>query len=301
MIEAARKYNRIVQCGMENRSAPYALTARDYLRSGKMGRIEIVKVYNLLPDDGPWQPTPATAPPATVDWNRFLGPSPEVPFSAERLRHWANYWAYGGGTLSGDAVHQLDLTRLVLGDPDMPKAVYCKGGRFAYDDHREIPDVQVITYDYGSFVMTCDNGSFPSYMTKFKKEVRYGKTWPLWSQSSTRVEIYGTKQMMYLGRHGAGWQALESDGKVIAEDKGYFPDKWHQPNFIDCVRSRKEPNAPIEQGHLSACMVHLGNVAYRTGNRFLSYDSKKECFGDEQANSYLKLAYRPAFQVPDKV
>ncbi len=301
MIEAVRKYNRVVQVGMQNRSAPYAVTARDYLKSGKLGRVELIKVYNLLPNDGPWVPPPDAPVPAGVDWDLFMGPSAQVPFNPGLLKHWANYWRYGGGALSGDAVHQLDLTRMVLGDPETPKAVYCKGGRFAYDDQREIPDMQAITFDYGSFAMTCESGSFTDYTKKFSHEVRYGKTWPFWPQSSCRVEIYGTKQMMYLGRHGAGWQVLEGDGKVVAEDKGYFPDKWHQPNFIDCIRSRNQPNAPIEQGHLSACLAHLGNVAYRTGNRWLQYDPQKECFAEAQANQYLKPVYRREFHVPDKV
>jgi predicted dehydrogenase len=301
MVEAARKYKRVVQCGLENRSAPYAVTARDYFQSGKLGRVELIKAYNLLPNDGPYQQPADASAPAGVDWDRFVGPAPKVPFNPGRLKHWANYWAYGGGSLSGDAIHQLDLTRMVLGDPENPKSVYCKGGRFAYDDQREVPDVQAITYDYGNFIMTCDSGSFSKYTAKFNHEVRYGKTWPFWPLSSCRVEIYGTNQMMYLGRHGAGWQVLESDGKVVAEDKGYFPDKWHQPNFIDCVRSRKEPNSTIEQGHISTGLIHLGNIAYRTGNRWLEFDSKKECFAEERANQYLKLPSRREFEVPDKV
>ncbi|MGH9629884.1 MAG: Gfo/Idh/MocA family protein, partial [Bryobacteraceae bacterium] len=255
MVEAARKYQRIVQCGTQNRSAPYALTARDYLASGMLGKIIHVKVYNLL-QGGRWKPEPDTATPPGVDWDSFLGPAREVPFNPGRLRGWTNFWDYSGGPFSGDASHQFDIARIALGDPPHPRSVYCLGGRYAYDDKCEMPDFQAITWDYGDYAMTCEAGTFTPYLKKFPNEVRYGKTWPNWMQSSTKVEIYGTRQVMYLGQHGAGWQVFEADGKVVAEDKGHFPDKWHQPNFIDCIRDRKRPNGDIEQGHLSATLVH---------------------------------------------
>jgi len=117
-----------------------------------------------------------------------------------------------------------------------------------------------------------------------------------------RVEIYGTRQLMYLGRHGCGWQVFDEDGKIVAEDKGYFPDKWHQPNFVDCIRSRQKPNADIEQAHHSACLVHVANVAYRTGKPALNFDPMSETFLDcAEANGLLKPTYRPPFTVPNEV
>jgi hypothetical protein len=107
---------------------------------------------------------------------------------------------------------------------------------------------------------------------------------------------------MYLGRHGCGWQVLEDDGKVVAQDKGYFPDKWHQPNFIECMRSRKRPNADIEQSHYSACLVHLANAAYRSGAGQLAFDAATESFPkNEAANKLLKPAYRKDYRVPESV
>jgi GFO/IDH/MocA oxidoreductase family protein len=129
-----------------------------------------------------------------------------------------------------------------------------------------------------------------------------GSKWPFWPQNGERIEIYGTKQMMYLGRHGIGWQVLEGGGKIVAQEKGYFPDKWHQPNFIDCMRSRKKPNADIELAHQSAILVHLGNVSYRTGCRKLQFDPVQERFtGDEEANRFLRPAYRKNYRITDAV
>jgi predicted dehydrogenase len=301
MIEAARKYQRVVQVGFQNRSAPYAVSARAYLQSGKLGKVVLVKVYNLL-EGGAWNPRPDSAPPAELDWDLWLGPAPEAPYNAGRHQGWNDWWDYCGGAFSGDASHQLDLTRMVLGDPPTPKSVYCAGGRLAFPDKREIPDLFAVTYDYGDFVMTCESGTFAPYMRKFPNEVRYGTQWPHWPQSSCRVEIYGTKQLMYLGRHGCGWQVLEAGGKVVAQDKGYFPDKWHQPNFVECIRTRKQPNADIEQAHQSACLIHLGAAAYRVGKKHLLFDPQTERFtNSDEANRLLKPAYRKHYRVPEQV
>jgi predicted dehydrogenase len=302
MIEAARKYNRIVQVGTQNRSAPYAASARDYLKRGDLGKVLHVKVYNILGSGGSeWNPEPDSDPPAGLNWDLWLGPAPQRPFNRGRLR-WNDWWDYCGGTLSGDGIHQMDLARMVLGDPPLPRAAYCAGGRFAFDDKREMPDMQAITYDCGMFTMTCENGCNMPYQKKVPPEIRYGDKFPNWPTTGTRVEIYGTKRLMYLGRHGGGWQVLDQDGKFVDQDKSVFPDKWHQPNFIDCIRSRKMPNADIEQGHLSACMIHFGNVAYRVGNQRVVFDAKAERFVDnDAANKFLRPAYRKGYEVPEAV
>jgi predicted dehydrogenase len=303
MIEAARKYKRIVQVGYQNRSAPYANSAREYIAGGKLGKVVLVKVYNLLPG-GPWAPQPDGPVPAGVDWDLWLGPAPEVPFNPGRLAGWGDFWDYQGGTLAGDGSHQLDLARNALGDPGHPGVVTSLGGPFAFNHRRETPDLHVISFKFPDYVLTCENGGFTPYMKKFPKEVRYGDQWPLWSQSSTRIEIYGTRQLMFLGRHGCGWQVMELDGKVVEQDKGYFPDKWHQPNFVDSIRAGKQPNADIEQAHFSACLVHLANAALRTGQASLEFDGASETFkgvGAGPANELLRPKYRKNYRVPDVV
>lgn len=301
MIEAARKYRRIVQVGFQNRSAPYAATARDYLRSGKLGKVVLVKVYNLL-QGGPWNPdlTPRPAPPG-LDWDRWLGPAEEVPYSTGRAV-WGDWWDYCGGAYSGDASHQLDLARLVLGDPPHPRSTTCVGGNFAFGSQRPTPEVQCATYEFADFTMTCDSGTATNMMRKSNAEERMGTKWPYWATNNERIEIYGTKQLMYLGRHGVGWQVFENDGKLVAEDKGVHPDKWHQPNFLECIRSRKQPNADIEQAHFSACLVHFANSSYRAGNRQVIFDAATETFtNSDKANALLRPHYRKEFRVPETV
>ena len=125
---------------------------------------------------------------------------------------------------------------------------------------------------------------------------------PDWQTNATRTEIYGTEGVMYLGRHGGGWQVMGEDSKIIAQDGGKFPDEEHQINFIESLRTRKKPNGDVAQGQLSACLVHLGNIAYRVGNQQLLFDGEKERFkNNEDANKLLKTSYRDNFRIPEVV
>ncbi len=308
MIDAARKYNRILQVGTQNRSAPYNMAAREYIQSGKLGKVQLVKVFNLQ-GGSRWTPKPDTPSPAGLDWDLWLGPAPSRPYNAGHHRSWGDYWAYCGGTLSGDGSHQLDLARMVLGDPGHPKAITFAGGRYLYDDHQEMPDTMVISYEFDNMVMTMENGNFTPYMDKIAMDIRESLTeYPYWPQCATRIEIYGTEGLMYLGRHGGGWQVFgkaktqSRPAPLIAQGNGMFPDRDHQPNFLDCVRTRKRPTADIEIAHPSACLVHFGNIAYRTKHNRLVFDASTETFvGDKESNALLKPHYRKGYTVPESV
>jgi predicted dehydrogenase len=307
MVEAAEKYKRIVQIGFQNRSAPYAHSAREYIKSGKLGEVIAVKSYNML-GGKKWMAQPDMAVPSGLDWDAWLGPAPSIPYNPgihdmESRGGWNNYWAYSGGILADDASHVLDLARFVLGDPDHPKSVYGWGGNFAFGSKRETPEFQTITYDFGKFTLTCDSGTSTNYMKKAPQSIRMSLTeFPDWRTYACRTEIYGTEGLMYLGRHGGGWQVKGEDSKIIAQDKGIFPDADHQKNFIESLRTRKEPNGTAEQGHLSATLIHMGNICYRAGNKQLYFDGAKEQFvGNDAANKLLKTTYRDNYKMPDKV
>ncbi len=307
MIEAAEKYKRIVQTGFQNRSAPYGFSAREYIKSGKLGRIVLVKCYNML-GGGKWMPQPDQQTPDWIDWDAWLGPAPWRPFNpaitnAEGRGGWLDFWSFGGGALSDDASHVMDLARLVLGDPPHPKSVYAHGGNWPWGSEKETPEVISILYEFDDFTMTCDSGIATGYMKKTPNNIRMDKTlFPDWRTNATRTEIYGTEGLMYLGRHGGGWQVKGEDSGIIAQDGGIFPDTDHQKNFIECLRTRKKPNGEAEQGHLSASLVHLGNIAYRTGNRQLIFDRENENFiGNDKANEFLKTTYRRNYEIPEKL
>jgi predicted dehydrogenase len=304
MIEAAKKYNRIIQCGFQNRSGDYNMTARDYIQSGKLGKIVLVKCNCMLSGSKPWILKEDTPVPEGLNWDLWLGPAPRVPYNVSRHKAWYEWWAYSGGLhMASDASHVMDLARMALGDPDNPKSVFCAGGRVLYDDKRDIPDNQTVTYDFGDFPMTCESSNYGEYLTKTSTEIRFNrKLFPNWPFNSTRIEIYGTEAMMYLGRHGGGWQVVGADAKLITQGEGYFPDEFHQQNFINCVRSRKTPNANIEQGHKSSILVHLANMSYRLGKKQLFFDSETEkVTNSEEANALAKGSYSPGFEVPDVV
>jgi predicted dehydrogenase len=300
MIEAAMKYERILQCGTQNRSAEYNFKARDYIKSGALGEIVAVDVMEL--DDGPvpFREKEESSAPDTIDWDMWLGPAPKVPYSVSRNKSWLYYWDYsGGGELSNGAIHQMDLARFVLGDPGFPKSVYSTGGRFLFDDKRDVPDYQMTTYEYDRFILTLKTGAFTPYMSKASQEVRNGDLFPEWKMNCEKIIIYGTKQVMYLGRMGAGWQVFEKDGNIVAQEYGRFPLSNHLANFADCIRSRNQPNAGILEGHRSSVLVHLANLSYRSGKKQLLFSPEKEIIiNDEKAQALAAGYHRKGFELP---
>lgn len=303
MIEAAMKYERIVQCGTQNRSADYALSARDYIKSGRLGDVVAVNVMELLNGPVPFNEKQNEKAPDTIDWNMWLGPAPEVSYNISRNKSWGYYWDYSGGyALANGSIHQMDLARLVLGDPGFPKSVYCTGGRYLFDDHRDMPDYQMTTFDYGNFVLTLQTGEFTPYMSKSSPEIRHGGGFPEWKQNSTKIVVYGTKQMMYVGRMGGGWQVYDKDGQIVAQESGLFPLKAHMGNFIDCIRTRNQPNGNIVEGHKSAVLVHLANLSYRAGKKQLCFSTEHETITNDQKARELALGtYRNGFELPVEV
>jgi predicted dehydrogenase len=301
MIEAAKRHKQIIQAGYQNRSGAYIAKARDFIQSGKLGQVIHIRIFNLLTGTK-WMPEPDSEVPATIDWNEWLGPAPLRPFNRGAQTGWYYYYAYNPGALN-DAGHQLDLIRMLMGNPGHPKSVYGWGGNFVFNSERNTPESQAITYDFEKFTVTVDSCNATNYMAKASNEIRMDPTkFPEWKTNADRVEIYGTEAMMFMGRTGGGWQVYGPGEQMIAREGGIHPDAEHQKNFIECLRSRKQPNSDMEQAHLSAALVHFGNIAYRSGNKQLLIDSQKEQFiGDEVANKFLKTTYRENYIVPEKV
>ncbi len=307
MIEASQKYKRIVQVGFQNRSAPYGFSAREYIKSGKLGQIVHVKSYNML-GGSKWMARPDAQIPSGLDWDQWLGPAPYVPYNPgihdmQERGGWGNFWAYSGGHMADDASHVLDLARMVLDDPGHPKSIYGWGGNNAWNSNREVPEIQSVTYDFEKFALTCVSGNATNYMKKTPVNIRMDPTlFPDWRTNATRTEIYGTEGLMYLGRHGGGWQVKGEDSILIAQGGGIFPDKDHQLDFIESLRTGKKPNGSVEQAHLSASLIHLGNIAYRVGNKQLRFDPEKERFiGNDEANKLLSTTYREGYKIPEEI
>ena len=302
MVEAARKYGRIVQVGTQSRSGQYAMKALEYIRSGAIGSIPLCKIYNLKPGS-PYMNGPTTDVPEGVDYDRWLGPAPLRPYDGKILNGggWYTKWDFCGGDMGNDGSHQIDLARMLI-EKDYPKAIHGTGGNFGFDDERETPDTQTATFDFDDMIVTFEMTQYANYMSKTPMGIRQSDKFPYWPQNSTRIELYGTKQLMIVGRHGGGWQAFTNDGKVVAQDYGRFPEAPHIDNFLECMRTRKRPNCEIEEGHRSAVMIHSGNIACRLGGRRLAFDAKTESFvGDDEANRLLKRKYRAPYVIPEEV
>ncbi|MCL4178511.1 MAG: Gfo/Idh/MocA family oxidoreductase [Verrucomicrobia bacterium] len=299
MVAAARKYQRVVQVGIQSRSAPYVHAAREYLRSGQLGEIRLVRVYNLM--EHPLTPLgPAGAVPAGFDYDLWCGPAALLPYHPDR--RWLNYAEFSCGPIPGDAVHQLDLARFLLEDPAAPRVVSHQGGIDVLRDGRDTPDTQVATFDYGPVRLHFEGALWMPYMKKTDMAVRDRDTFPNWPFSSTKLEVFGTRGLMLLGRHGGGWQVFDANQQPIAARHGRQADQLHLRNFLDCIRTRELPVADVAQGHASTLLCHLANAAWRAGNRTLRFDPQTETFPeDPAANEFLGRTYRAPWRFSDPV
>jgi predicted dehydrogenase len=305
MIKAARKYERVVQVGTQNRSAPYNLEAKKLIEGGGLGRIHLCRVFNMKMQ-GNFRLPPDSSPPAGFDWNIWNGPAPARPYNAGiRGGGWHHLWDYSGGDAANDGVHQLDLARWLVGK-DVPQSVHCSGGRFNSTGSAETPDTQIATYDFDDLIMTFELTLYTPYMLKTDGGVRANDLIPYWPQNATRIEIYGDQGVMYVGRHGGGWQVYvrpqNREPVVQASRFGRFPDPEHKENFLQCIRTRELPNASPLEGDRSALLVHYANISYRTGGQKLVIDPATETFvGSPQAAELFRRQYRKPFEIPQEV
>jgi len=299
MIEAAQKYKRIVQVGMQSRSAEYINKAKEYIQSGKLGKVHLVKVFNMLKHPfrkkGPDQPVPEG-----FDYEMWCGPGPKLPYNPQR--NWLNRWEYSCGPIAGDAVHQIDMARYLINDIPFPRTVSHTGAIYALQDGRNTPDTQMALFEYDNLTLAFEATLWTSYMKKIPVNIRESDKFPNWPFCSTRVEVYGTEGFMYFGRHGGGWQAYDGNGELVQSGCGRGGDNRHEANFIECIRSRKKPNADAEVGHHSVLLCHLANISYRAGNKRLEFDGQTEQIKNlSEANQYLKRTYRKPWIIPENV
>jgi predicted dehydrogenase len=304
MVEAARRHKRIVQVGTQNRSAHYNILAKQYIESGKLGTLHMVRVYNQKE----WPNVPALAdrdPPANLNWDMWTGPAPASRYNQNYHNSWNHFWRFSGGDIINDGIHQMDLARWLSGKT-YPKSVYSTGGRYAEKGVHESPDTQVAVFQYDDMVMTFELTLYTPYMLKSDQALRDSDMYPYWPQNGERIELYGSKGLMVLGRHGCGWQVFgrpkDRQPVVVHQENGPFPDTEHMRNFVQCLRSRQTPNADIEEGHRSTFMCQLANISYRLGGRKLVVNAETETLVDDaEANKMLRREYRSPWVVPEKV
>jgi len=303
-VAAARKYNRIVQIGTQNRSAPYNHAAKQYLEEGKLGRIHLCRVHEQRIEAN-FQWPPDSDPPATLDWEMWNGPAAARKYNPLIHSQWRQLWEYGGGQMAYQGIHQLDLARWLCG-VDYPSGVYCGGGRYNTQGGAETPDTQSAVFEFPQLLMTYDQTIYTPYMLESDNAIRNGDIFPYWPQNATRIELYGEQGVMYVGRMGGGWQVYvrTKNRQPVVRDElhGRFPDDAHKANFVESVRSRKRPNADVEEGHRSLLLVHYANISCRLGGRKLRIDPQTEAILDDaEAMTYFKRTYRQPWVVEEQV
>jgi predicted dehydrogenase len=284
MVDAARKYNRVVQVGMQNRSSAGVKEAIRLLHEGVIGKLYMARAlcYNRRKAIGT-HPDEPTAPQG-VHYDIWLGPAPVRPFNRNRFHYnWHWNWDYGNGDIGNQGVHQMDLARWGLGKT-LPVRIHSAGGRYAYDDQGQTPNTQVSTFQY-------DDGTLLVF------EVRNLPTHREWDVEVGNL-FYGSKGCLAL--RGDRYETL-IDGEP--GPKGGGGDGDHFENFHQVVRSRRmsDLDTDIEEGHYSAALCHLANISYRLG-RSLEFNPDTERFrNDRQADALLTRNYRAPFVVTEAV
>ncbi len=304
IIEAANKYNRIVQHGTQNRSSPNIVEAVAKLKEGAIGRVYMARglAYKSRPSTGKMTVDPI---PAGLNWDTWLGPAPKVPYSKKRNSQpsgasWHVLWDYGNGEIGNQGVHELDIMRWGLGLDTHPTKVASMGGKLVYPgDERQCTQVQSVMYEYAGrdVLMTFETRSGLT-----NTEAGMGAEYPfIDKQNVVGVIFLGTEGHMIIPDYSSYYTFLgpkrqKGPSKAGAGDLTDLP---HFANFVKAVRSGKtsDLNANVEHLHLSASLAHFANISYRTG-RMVHFDAKTEKFvGDEEANLLLKREYRKPYVI----
>jgi predicted dehydrogenase len=283
LLEAARRNKRVVQVGTQSRSTPHVREAIEVLRSGEIGEVLVAKAWNSQLRRGIGHEKPSD-PPANLDFDLWLGPAPPRPYQTNLLHGiWRWWYDFGAGDIGNDGVHDIDIARWGLGVTTQPTTVAALGSKFFFDDDQQFPDTQYCVYEWPG------DGKVGS-----KRQLIFEqRDWSPYFQEGAENgnAFYGTKGMLILskqnGYHIVG--AKNAPGKKVT---GSVDLPAHHQNFIDCVRSGGRPRADIEEGHLSASLAHLGNIACRT-SRTLKLDPASETIvGDNEAAKMIRRTYR---------
>ncbi|MBI5386077.1 MAG: Gfo/Idh/MocA family oxidoreductase [Verrucomicrobia bacterium] len=338
-VEAARKYNRIVQAGTQSRSMPTYPEAWAWIREGHIGKIKIARGLCYKPRQSIGKVDGPQAIPANIDYDLWCGPALKLPLMRKKLHYdWHWVWNTGSGDMGNQGIHEMDKARWALGKMELPASVFSIGGRLGYVDDGETANTQMCVFDYGDALLIFETRGLPRSKEFQEKE---------WNKNMDKYRSEGIGQMIECeGGSTNGHVAWDKDGKQLKKFAGSREEN-HFANFITAVRSRKKDDlkADILEGHLSSALCHLGNISHRVGKLAdpdelhaalkkdaaaqetlarmeehlaangvdikqtkltlgptLKIDPKTERFiGHAKANELITRPYRPGFVVPEKV
>ena len=286
LVQAARRNNRVVQHGTQQRSTRFTADAIQMIKEGAIGEVLAAKAWNVQRRKDIGKASPSK-PPSGFDYDMWVGPAPMIPFQTNRHHYnWHWWYAFGTGDLGNDGVHDLDYARWGLGVESLPARVLGLGGKYYFDDDQQFPDTQTVVFEYGDGVK------------ERRKQLMFEMR--LWSRNypynaDSGAEFYGTKGKMMLSKRGKLEVYDDSNKRVInpkPKEPAALAVEDHHTDFIDAIRTNRRPNADIEIGFRSAALCNLGNLATRLG-RTIELDPKTlNVKSDEEANNLLGRDYR---------
>ncbi len=270
-VEAAKKYDRVVQHGTQQRSSQSRANEIAAVQSGKYGKLLVSKGYCCKPR---WSIgfKPITDPPPYIDWNLWLGPAQEQPYHANLVHYnWHWFWDFGNGDTGNQGVHEIDVARWAIPGATLPNRVWSLGGRFGYKDQGQTPNTQLTAMEYGDVTLLFETRGLVEKKSGFPRMVHN--------------EYYTTEGMIKDGKF------YPQGGGDPVEVSGGTPRQVHLPDaefapfscFIDACRSRNPDhnNADAEVAHYSAALCHLGNISYRLGEQ-VPFNAKTQALGENK-------------------
>ncbi len=280
LVEAARKYNRIVQTGTQSRSDEAVQEVFDYIQKGNIGKILAVhglcyKTRNSIGKVNGPQPIPKS-----INYDLWSGPAPLKPLMRSRVHYdWHWVWATGNGDIGNQGVHEMDMARWVLGQNTLPKRVMSVGGRFGYDDDGETANTQIAIFDYEPAPLIFEVRGLPRRKGDTARD----------NYKGVRVGVVVKCDDGYFAGGGGGGWIYDNKGKKVKQFSSEG-GKHHNANFIKAVRSRKvsDLNADIIEGHLSSALCHLGNIPYRIGSTAAPEEIKEALKSEPKAQESFK-------------
>jgi predicted dehydrogenase len=289
MLKAAREAGRVVQVGFHRRVSPHNVSGMQFLRSGRAGKIGMVRAFVHYPG-GPGGMTPDSDPPAGLDWDLWCGPAPMRPFNSKiHPRGFRQFLDYANGTLGDWGVHWMDQI-LWWTEEKWPKRVFSSGARHIRRDNTDAPDTQVATFEFESFTATWEHRQYAGNEAE---------------RTNLGCYFYGTEGTFHMGWLD-GWTFYPSDAKqpTLHEDpKLGMPDDQNirelWADFIDAIRTGRRPAADLEIGMHSTEMSLLAMLSMKLGRAVVWDSAKGTVVGDEKANRLLRREYRAPWRYPE--
>jgi len=247
LTRAVRSGKQILQCGMQQRSWTHFRNAVDLIQGGSLGRVTQVRTYWWQNYGRSWVPKPVDV--AQLDWKQWLGGAPEQPFSLEKFVRWRWYWDFGGGAMTDLFTHWIDVAQWAM-KCDEPTMAFMLGDKYVFKEW-DCPDTIQAAFRYPGFDVVYE-GMMSS------------------SIDDGGLEFRGSEATLKISRAGMSIfheNAKSSSNPILKEDSFEDGTTPHMRNFFDCIKSRKQPNAPVETGVAAARAGHIGNLAYHHGGK----------------------------------